>query len=211
MDIKLRTFPSRDREFGAFVRTAWENRPATPTPEALQRDLRVRYPASIVVIQSDLARHGEGPDIWYVFRTGNLGVAPIDDEPPATWAILDDEPPDAWAILDDERRFVEVSRGLAAIAELPAHLMVGQHVEDFSNPDDPTIRDDIARLWKQFLTHRSIASTLRFNYEDGRPRELAYRLVADAAGHGRHRLTVRVLSEGDATGDSAFDASDPAG
>jgi PAS domain-containing protein len=69
------------------------------------------------------------PNRW----AGNLGVAPID----AT--------PEAWAILDDERRFVEVSRALAEIAELPAHRMVGHPVEDFSNPDDPTIRDDIAR------------------------------------------------------------------
>ncbi len=183
-EIRLRTFPSRDREFGAFVRHAWDSRPATPSPEALQFELRVRYPAAIVVIQSDLARHGEGPPIWYVFRTGNLGVDPIDDEHE-----------DAWAILDDQRRFIEVSRGLAAIAELPAHRMVGHPIEDFSNPNGPTIRDDIARLWMQFVTHRAIASTLRFNFEDGRPRELAYRLVADAAGPGRHRLTVRVLTE----------------
>lgn len=189
-EIKIRTFPSRDREFGAFARIAWQNQPASSTPEALQRDLRVRYPAAIVVVQSDLARHGEGGEIWYVFRTGNLGVAPIDDEP------------EAWAILDDERRFVEVSRALAEIAEIPAHRMVGHPIEDFSNPDDPTIRDDIARLWKQFQAQRTITSTLRFNYDDGRPRELAYRLVADAAGKGRHRLTVRVVADGDA-GDRA--------
>ena len=198
VEIKLRTFPSRDREFGAFARIAWESRPPTPTPEAFQLDLRVRYPAAIVVVQSELARHGEGADIWYVFRTGNLGVAPIDDEP------------EAWAILDDERRFVEVSRALAAIVELPAHRMVGHPIEDFSNPTDPTIRNDIARLWKQFIALRSIASTLRFNYDDGRPRELAYRLVADAAGKGRHRLTVRVVSEGDATGDESGDTTSDA-
>jgi PAS domain-containing protein len=116
-------------------------------------------------------------------------------------APIDDEPQDAWAILDDERRFVEVSREIAAIAELPAHRMVGHHVEDFGNPNNPSVRDDIARLWEQFLAHRSIASTLRFKYEDGRPRELAYRLVADAAGRGHHRLTVRVVSEGDVTTD----------
>jgi hypothetical protein len=79
--------------------------------------------------------------------------------------------------------------------------MVGHPIEDFSNPGDPSIREDIARLWKQFQAHHSISSTLRFNFDDGRPRELAYRLVADAAGKGRHRLTVRVVSEGDAAGD----------
>jgi PAS domain-containing protein len=194
-EIKLRTFPSRDREFGAFARIAWESRPATPTPEALQREVRVRYPAAIVVVQDDLARHGEGPEIWYVFRTGNLGVAPIDDAP------------EAWAILDDERRFVEVSRALAEIAEIPTHRMVGHPIEDFSNPGDPSIRDDIARLWKQFQAHRLISSTLRFNFDDGRPRELAYRLVADAAGKGRHRLTVRVVSEGDAANDQRGDTT----
>jgi PAS domain-containing protein len=190
--IRLRTFPSRDRDFGVFVRSAWEQHSRPPTPLDLQRDIRVRYPAAIVVVQSDLARHGEGPTIWYVFRTGNLGVPTIDDAPA-----------EAWAILDNERRFVEVSRELATIAELPAHRMVGVNIEDFSNPNDPSVRDDIARLWRQFLAHRSISSTLRFNYDDGRPRELGYRLVADEAGPGRHRLTVWVLAATPRTEDSA--------
>jgi PAS domain-containing protein len=183
-DIKVRTFPSRDRDFGAFVRSVWEQHGEPPTPLDLQREIRVRYPAAIVVVQSDLARHGEGPTIWYAFRTGNLGVP-----------VIDDAPVEAWAILDNQRRFVEVSRELATIAELPAHRMVGVQIEDFSNPNDPSVRDDIAKLWKQFLAHRSISSTLRFNYDDGRPRELGYRLVADEAGAGRHRLTVWVLPE----------------
>jgi PAS domain-containing protein len=189
-DIRIRTFPSRDREFAAFARTSWGLDSAGLSQEELQRALRVRYPAAIVRAQSDLARHGDGPTIWYVFRTANLGVAPIDDEPEARTAA---EAEDAWAILDDDRIFLEISPALAAIAELPGDHMVGQQVEDFSNPNDPSVRDDIIRLWSQFLVHRSIASTLRFNYEDGRPRELAYRLVADAGGAGRHRLTVRVL------------------
>jgi len=182
VDVKLRTFPSRDREFAAYANDAWAAMSTPATQEALQRVMRLRYPTAIVIAQSDFARHGEGPIIWYVFRTATLGVPPIDDESP-----------EAWAILDDERTFVEVSPELAAIAELPARMMVGHRIEEFSNPNDPTIREDIARLWEHFTESRSIASTLRFNYADGRPRELAYRLVADAAGSGRHRLTVRVL------------------
>ena len=182
VDIKLRTFPSRDREFSTYASDAWEAMSSPPTQEALQRVMRLRYPAAIVIAQSDFARHGEGPIIWYVFRTATLGAPPVDDEAP-----------EAWAVLDDERTFVEVSPELAAIAELPARMMVGHRIEEFSNPNDPTIREDIARLWEHFTESRSIASTLRFNYSDGRPRELGYRLVADAAGTGRHRLTVRVL------------------
>lgn len=90
------------------------------------------------------------------------------------------------------RRFVEVSPGLARIAELPSRRMIGQRIEDFSNPADPSIRDDIARLWEEFRSSGALPSTLRFNYADGRPRELAYRLVANADGEGRHaRDTVR--------------------
>jgi PAS domain-containing protein len=185
VDVKLKTFPSKDREFAAFARAAWEALEAPRSEEALQRAMRVRYPVAVVAPQNELARHGEGPPIWYVFRTATLGVPPIADE----------QPEEAWAILDDDRRFVEVSPMLARIAELPARRMVGHHVEDFSNPADPTIREDIVRLWREFLRRRSIASTVRFNFDDGRPRELAYRLIADAAGPGRHRLTVTVVAE----------------
>jgi PAS domain-containing protein len=184
VDVRLRTFPSDDRDFAAFAGEAWESLPEPRTRDALQHAIRMRYPAAVVTTQTELARHGEGPDIWYAFRTPRLAASP-----------LDDAPSDAFAILDDERRFVEVSPALAAITELPARAMVGHRVEDFSNPSDPTIRDDIELLWAEFLRRRSIASTVRFNFADGRPRELAYRLDANSDGPGRHRLTVRVLGD----------------
>ena len=186
MDVKLHSFPSRDREFVEFAQAAWAVLPEPRSTEALQRALRVRYPAAVVTEQEELARHGDGPTIWYAFRTAAIGAPPIEVQPARSGS---------WAIIDDERTFVEVSAGLARIAELPASRMVGHRIEDFSNPNDPTIRDDIARLWAEFRSGGSLASTLRFNYADGRPRELAYRLVADADGPGRHRLTVRALPE----------------
>lgn len=185
MDVTIHAFPSRDREFLDFVDSAWAVLPAPHSPDALQHALRTRYPAAIVTVQSELARHGDGPIVWYAFRTAAVGTPTVEDAA--------DDHEDAWAIMDDERRFLEVSPGLARIAELPAPRMVGQMVEDFSNPADPTIRDDIARLWEEFRSGGALASTVRFNYADGRPRELAYRLVADADGPGRHRLSVRVL------------------
>ncbi len=184
MDVKLHAFPSRDREFLDYVQATWQALPEPRTPETLQLALRVRYPAAVVVVQAELARHGDGPIVWYAFRTAAIGI-PTVEEP------VDSE--EAWAILDDDRRFLEISPALARIVELPARRMVGRVVEDFSNPQDPTIRDDIARLWDEFRSGGALASTVRFNYADGRPRELAYRLVADAAGPGRHRLSVRVL------------------
>jgi PAS domain-containing protein len=192
VDAKLRTFPSKDREFAAFARAAWEGLEGPRTQETLQHAMRVRYPVAVVTAQNELARHGEGPPVWYVFRTATLGVAPIDDEPAE----------DAWAVIDDDRRFVEVSPALARIAELPARRMVGHRIEDFSNPSDPTIREDIERLWREFVRRRAIATTLRFNFADGRPRELGYRLVADADGEGRHRLTVKVLAPASTAGES---------
>ena len=177
-------FPSRDREFIDYVQAAWAALPPPRTPEALQDALRARYPAAIVTVQDELARHGEGPIVWYAFRTAAIGTPTIDDTPA-------DEP--AWAILDDDRRFLEVSPALVRIAELPARRMAGHVIEEFSNPADPTIREDIARLWAEFRSGGTLISTLRFNYADGRPREIAYRIVADADGPGRHRLSVRVL------------------
>ncbi|HYN69548.1 MAG TPA: hypothetical protein VEX41_05000 [Candidatus Eisenbacteria bacterium] len=184
MDVDLRTFPSSDRDFGRFARAAWLEHAEPRSAEGLQRRLRSRYPAAIVKVQAELARHGEGPPVWYAFRSGSIGAAP---------AVPVNEAP-AWAIIDDERRFVEVSSALAAIMELPETLIVGHQIEEFGNPEDPTIRSDIVRLWKDFRTTGAIASTVRFNFGDGRPRELGYRLIADAAGGSRHRLTVWELA-----------------
>ena len=133
-----------------------------------------------------LSVHGDGPLVWYAFRTAAIGVPPIGTEP--------DDDTEAWAIIDDEMRFLEVSPALAKIVELPARRIVGHRIEDFSNPADPTVREDIGRLWAEFRDGGAIASTVRFNFLDGRPRELAYRLTANDDGEGRHRLTVRVVS-----------------
>jgi PAS domain-containing protein len=184
MDIQLHAFPSRDLEFAEYVRATWASLAAPKAPEDLQLGLRVRYPAAIVIVQEELARHGDGPVVWYAFRTAAIGTPAIDDAPTGE---------EAWAILDNERRFLEVSPALAEIAELSARRMVGLAIEEFSNPADPTIREDIARLWAEFRSGGTLASTLRFNYADGRPREVAYRLEADADGPGRHRLSVHAL------------------
>ena len=165
MDVKLHAFPSRDREFLAFARAAFNVLAEPRNTEALQRALRVRYPAAVVTEQAELARHGEGPLVWYAFRTAAIGALPIGTDP------ADSE---AWAIVDDERRFVEGSSAFARIVELPARRIVGNRIEDFSNPGDPT--------------------TVRFNFADGRPRELSYRILADEDGAGRHRLSITVLS-----------------
>lgn len=190
MSVALHAFPSSDRDFIAFAQAALAVLPEPHTPAALQRALRVRYPAAAVTVQAELARHGEGPIVWYAFRSAAAGS---DAEPLSERA-------GAWAILDDERRFVEVSPALARIAELSARRMVGHQIEDFSNPLDPSIRDDIARLWAEFKSSGSLSSTLRFNYLDGRPRELAYRIVSDVDGLGRHRLTVHVMPEEESAG-----------
>lgn len=185
MDVRLRTFPSRDREFGRYARAALAELGTDVDPEAFQGSLRALYPLAVVRVQSELARHGEGPIVWYALRTSVLGETVSSERGPI----------DAWAVVDDDRRFVEVSPALARIVELPARAIVGHRIEDFSNASDPTIRDDIAALWVEFKERGSIASTVRFNYADGRPRELEYRLQANAAGEGRHRLLVWVAKE----------------
>jgi PAS domain-containing protein len=187
VDPQIHAFPSRDGDFVAFAQAALAALPVPKRAAALQEALRVRYPAAVVTVQEELARHGDGPIVWYAFRTAEIGIATTHI------AAADDSDDSAWAILDNERRFLEVSPALARIAELPSHRMVGHQIEDFSNPADPTIREDILRLWSKFRSGGTLASTVRFNYRDGRPREVAYRLDADAAGPGRHRLSVSVL------------------
>lgn len=70
MDVKVNAFPSRDAAFVEFAQAALTILPQPPTPEALQAALRVRYPAAEVRVQEELARHGEGPIVWYAFRAG---------------------------------------------------------------------------------------------------------------------------------------------
>lgn len=181
--IRLHAFPSADPEFGAVAQSCLDALPEPASPDALQRAIRLHYPAAIVTAQDELARHGSSPIVWYAYRTAVLTWR--EDERQGPWP--------AWAILDDERRFLQVNLELAAIAELPAEVMLGRLIEEFSNPADTTIRDDIAQLWIEFLERRSIASTVRFNFADGRPRELGYWLEADVDGPGRHRLSVREL------------------
>src|SRR5207302_5960346 len=124
VDVRLLAFPSGDREFGRYARAALTALGAEPTPEALQRSLRARYPAAAVSVQSELARHGAaGAVIWYALRTSVLG------EPLST-----DRPVEAWAIVDDERRFLDVSPSLAAIVELPARRLPGHRIDDFGRP-----------------------------------------------------------------------------
>jgi PAS domain-containing protein len=185
VSVRLQAFPSSDADFGAYVRACLEDLAEQRTPASLQRALRQRYPAAVVTAQEELARHGEGPTIWYAFRTAALAAPGTETED--VWP--------AWAIVDGERRFLEVSSGMAQIAELPARVLKGHRIEDFSNPSDPTIREDIERLWNEFLRTGSMISTVRFNYADGRPRELAYRIDADADGPGRHRLSVREVRD----------------
>ncbi len=181
--IQLHTFPSADTDFRLFARRALGDLPR-PTPDALQRAIRERYPMAVVRAQQELARRGNGSGlVWYAFRHGLVGPS----EEPADW----DEPGLAWGVVDDDRRFVDVNEALAEIVELPREAIVGHAIEEFTNPDDPTAVDDIAELWRQFLRSGTAESTIRFNRMDGTERHLAYRIVANEAGEGRHRVRVR--------------------
>ncbi len=186
-DIQLHTFPSDDRAFRAFAVSALEAvRP--PATAVLQASLRVRYPVAAVRAQDGLARRGDEPVVWYAFRYGSVAAGP---SPPGTYDW--DDPSVAEAIIDDERRFVELNDALVAIVEQPREAIIGRAIEEFTNPADPTIREDLAALWAEFVDARSAESTIRFNRLDGRPRQLAYRIVADEPEPGRHRLRVREL------------------
>ena len=101
-----------------------------------------------------------------------------------------DGPELAWAILDDGRHFVDLNAAFATIVELPREQILGRTVKEFTNPEDPSIREDLAALWCQFVETRRIESTIRFNRVDGRRRQFAYRIVADDPEPGFHRLRV---------------------
>ena len=187
-DVQLRAFPSDDRSFRAFVRAALL-RTTAATPSEVQARVRERYPVAVIRIQDELARRGDAL-VWYAFRYGSVIDAPV--VAPVPW----DEAGTAEAVIDDDRRFVSVNDELVAIVELPRDSILGRPLEDFTNPDDPTIRDDMAAMWAEFVETRVAESSIRFNRLDGTPRELAFRLVADEPEPGRHRLRVRVLPPG---------------
>jgi PAS domain-containing protein len=179
--IALRVFPRDDAAFGADAEAAMR---ASSSPDGLQRALRVHYPAAVVRPREDIADPGFGPDVWYVYRYGSA-------RPMGRWWTEKAYP---WAVLDDQRRFVDLSSSLAAIVEAPVEMILGQQVEAFSNPDDPTARDDVEALWNQFRRAGQLDATLRFRRLDGTEREIEYHLVANAAGPGRHLATVREVA-----------------
>ena len=190
VDIQLRSFPSADPTFHAFACEALDAL-KRPSPAALQDTIRGRYPVAVVRAQEDLARRGTGPLVWYAFRYGTVTGGPA-----GTQSIDWDSRDIAWSILDDERRFVDLNDALAVIVEQPRDAILGRAVEEFTNPDDPSIREDLAVLWGQFVATRWFESTIRFNRRDGRRRQLAFRIVADDPEPGRHRLRVAEIDPG---------------
>jgi PAS domain-containing protein len=180
----VRSFPTDDTVFGDFVR-AWATTPAIRDPADLQHALRVRYPAALVRAQDEFGRLGSGGTVWYVFRYGVKDIAEADVE------LVEES--GAWAIVDNERRFVAASEAFAAIVDASVEQLAGHAVEDFTSPADPTIREDLRAMWDEFKRGGRFASTIRYNYPDGRPRELAFEIVGDVEGQGRHRLTVAVI------------------
>ena len=190
VDIQLRTFPSADPTFYAYACEALDamKRPST---RGLQDNLRIRYPLAAVRAQEDLARRGAGPLVWYAFRYGTVAHGP-----PGIQLIDWDGADIAWGIVDDERRFADLNEALAAIVEQPRDAILGRALEEFTNPEDPSIREDMAVLWGQFVETRWLESSIRFNRTDGTRRQFAFRIVADDPEPGRHRLRVVELDPG---------------
>ena len=186
--IQLRTFPSADPNFHRYACDALDAI-RRPSIGALQDAIRARYPTAVVREQNELARRGTGPRVWYAFRYGTVAHGP-----PGMRVIDWDAADIAWAILDDQRRFVDLNEALAAIVELPRDAILGHAVEEFTNPADPSIQEDLAALWRQFVETRWVESTIRFNRMDGTHRQLAYRIVADDPEPGRHRLRVAEIA-----------------
>jgi len=184
VDIQLRTFPSADPTFYVYACEALDamKRPST---RGLQDNIRIRYPLAVVRAQEDLARRGAGPLVWYAFRYGTVAHGP-----PGIQLIDWDGTDIAWGIVDDERRFADLNDALAAIVEQPRDAILGRALEEFTNPEDPSIREDMAVLWGQFVETRWLESSIRFNRKDGRRRQFAFRIVADDPEPGRHRLRV---------------------
>jgi hypothetical protein len=68
LDLEIRCWPD-DLTFRGEVRQAMEIQP--DSPEALERQLRSRYPAVRVVAQDAAAAYVRRP-VWYVYRDGRL-------------------------------------------------------------------------------------------------------------------------------------------
>jgi len=178
--VEVRIFPANDDAFAAFVGAV--RAASGDDPDRLQAALRTRYPAAIVRPRTKLASPEGAPPLWYVFRYGSV-VPPAD----RWW----EHPGHARAVLDSNRTFLEATDSLARIVEVPLEQLIGAPVEAFSNPEDPSIREDIAAIWQRFLEEAELHATLRFNRLDGSARELEIHLLRDEAGPGRHVAIAR--------------------
>ena len=178
--VALQIFPAHDERFAAYVREAH----ATAGDDAarLQAAVRARYPAAVVRPRTEFAAPEGALPLWYVFRYGAI-VPPAD----RWW----EHPGHARAVLDSNRMFLEANEVLARIVEVPADRLIGAPVEAFSNPDDPSILEDIAAMWQRFLAEGELHITMRFNRLDGSSRELEIHLLRDEAGPGRHVAIAR--------------------
>lgn len=183
--VALQIFPPDDERFAAYVR---EVHATTGHDSArLQAAIRARYPAAVVRPRTEFAAPEGALPLWYVFRYGAI-VPPAD----RWW----EHPGHARAVLDSNRRFLEANDALARIVEVPAEQLIGAPVEALSNPDDPSILEDIAAMWQRFLADGELHVTLRFNRLDGSARELEIHLLRDEAGPGRHVAVAREAVRG---------------
>lgn len=176
----LQVFPADDARFAEFVRQA--QAAAGDDPGRLQAAIRARYPAAVVRPRTELAAPDGAPPLWYVFRYGAV-VPPAD----RWW----EHSGHARAVLDARRTFLEANEALGQIVEEPLERLIGAPVEAFANPADPSILEDIERMWQRFLADGELHVTMRFNRLDGTGRELEIHLLRDEAGPGRHVAIAR--------------------
>lgn len=183
--IALQIFPADDERFAVYVREV--HRTTGDDAARLQAAIRARYPAAVVRPRTEFAAPEGALPLWYVFRYGAI-VPPTD----RWW----EHPGHARAVLDSNRTFLDANEALARIVEVPLDRLIGAPVEAFSNPDDPSIVEDLGAMWQRFLADGELHLTLRFNRLDGTARELEIHLLRDEAGPGRHVAIAREAVRG---------------
>jgi PAS domain S-box-containing protein len=172
--IQVITFPHDDRAFRAHVEAAqavaghWIG-------DAVERDLRLAYPAAVVRRAHPLAELSPGQETWYVYRDGEIGArGRVDD----WWS--DERLPQA--IVGVAGRYVDANSAAADLFGVSRRQIVGKPAGSFTRHE---ANEEVGRrLFAALAESGALHSTALVRRPDGEEWPIEYHMRPTPASDG---------------------------
>lgn len=181
--ITLLCFPPYDAVFAHLAAERLRGL-AAPEPAALQDALRAQFPVAAVRRREAIASLGQG-EAWYAYRDGRY--SPFTDDTP-WW----EAPGVARLEIDAEGRYVDANAAALELVGVDLATITGLKSGDLT---DPATRPTVSWVWQLLEDVGELHSTAVLATPDGRRVPIEYRLLLDAAGHGRHVSYLREIPQ----------------